>query len=99
MKKIILYSLLITFILTSCEEEDSERKYARINTIGVNNISSEGVQISAEIYDAKDILIEDHGFIYNLQMYQLPDDIDPEGHPEGWFEKQSLGTRSGNGKL
>jgi hypothetical protein len=94
MKKHILLSLLLITCLLSCDKEEADRGFARVNTLGVGMITANGVSIKGEIYDAGSKTIEDHGFIYNLQSRQY--DLKDTAHFEGLYEKESLGSTSGN---
>ena len=73
MKKYILIILSIFICFLACDKEEANRPYARIRTLGVQDISRSGVTISGEIYNSKNLSIEDHGFVYNLQSSSLPD--------------------------
>ncbi|NOU60555.1 IPT/TIG domain-containing protein [Marinifilum caeruleilacunae] len=98
MKKYILCTLSFLIVIISCNKEDeTDRSYARINTLGVKNISTTGVTLNAEIYNAENITIEDHGFVYNLKSIQIPDTISENQHYENRYEKESLGSKAGNG--
>jgi len=97
MKKYILISLSILISLLACDKDEADRSYARIKTLGIQNINTNGVTISAEIYEANNLSIEDHGFVYNLKSSPLPANSDGDNHYEGYFEKESLGNKEGDG--
>ncbi|BAX79832.1 IPT/TIG domain-containing protein [Labilibaculum antarcticum] len=97
MKKYILISLSILISLFACDKDEADRPYARIRTLGVQNINANGVAISAEIYDASKLNIEDHGFVYNIKSSSLPENSDENTHFESYFEKESLGSKNGDG--
>ncbi len=97
MKKYILFSLSIFICFLACDKEEANRPYARIRTLGVQNINRSGVTISGEIYNSKDLSIEDHGFVYNLKSISWPVNSDEKIHVEANFEKESLGSKNGDG--
>ena len=97
MKKYILISLSIFICFLACDKEEANRPYARIRTLGVQNINTNGVTISAEIYDASKLNIEDHGFVYKIKSSSIPTDAKGDIHLEGYFEKESLGRKNGDG--
>lgn len=94
MKKYTILSLLLITCLLSCDKDESSRSFARVNTIGVGNIDTDGVNIKGELYDTDSKVIEDHGFIYNLKSNSVA--IPNNSHIEGSFEKESLGSTSGD---
>ncbi|MDE5418508.1 IPT/TIG domain-containing protein [Labilibaculum sp. DW002] len=97
MKKYILIILSIFICFLACDKEEANRPYARIRTLGVQDISRSGVTISGEIYNSKNLSIEDHGFVYNLQSSSLPDGTKANTNLEEYFEKESLGRKNGDG--
>lgn len=94
MKKYTILSLLLITCLLSCDKDESSRSFARVNTIGVGNIDTDGVNIKGELYDTDSKIIEDHGFIYNLKSNSVA--VPNNSHIEGSFEKESLGSTSGD---
>jgi len=94
MKKHILISLSILISLLACDKDEADRPYARIKTLGIQNINENGVTITAEIYDANSLNIDDHGFVYNLKSNSIT--ITENSHIEGSFEKESLGSTTGD---
>ena len=115
MKKYILLSLSLFICFLSCDKDEKvNRPYARIRTLGIQNINTSGVSISAEIYNASKLNIEDHGFVYilknssalnqNNDSWNIDTDFDiaslepkKNEHIETNYEKESLGSKNGDG--
>lgn len=92
MKKVTIYlGILSAFLFISCEEETLEpRTNPRFSVTNVQEISSSGVQLGADIYDYGDEEILEYGFVYT-QSSSAPDlnqddHVSRQGHPEARFE-------------
>ncbi len=87
MKKILAYTLLVA--LTNCsEEENTDRDYPRLLTVGVTNITSDGGVFHGDIFSSS-VAIVDHGFLWS----------EDAALKLGESEKISLGPKTGAGRF
>lgn len=70
MRRIVFFILLVALINCSDEKEPGPRPFARVNTLAVAEISSEGALLSGEIALAGHSII-DHGFVMS-RFAQFP---------------------------
>lgn len=87
--RLFIQFLCITFCFTCSEKEITPRPYPRIQTLSVDNITTEGARFTAEITFASQA-IEEHGFLWSVSSGPLLDynsDI------------INLGAASGTGKF
>jgi hypothetical protein len=62
-----IYLLLaLTLLCAGCEDERVQREYPRVRTLPVTNITEEGAVFSAEVYEAGNVEISEHGFAFGL---------------------------------
>lgn len=82
------FLIIILFVFLTCQKDEPvTRAYPRINTLAVNNITEKGVVFNAEIYDASDKEIIDHGFIWGYSS-----NLAYNGS-----ERFSIGSKTGEG--
>ncbi len=62
-KLIFLFTTILTFI--SCTDEITQREYARVKTLEVDNISSSGARLNAKIISEGNGDIIEHGFVWD----------------------------------
>lgn len=84
-----IYSLIaLAFLFTGCEDERVPREYPRVRTLPVTNITEEGALFSAEVFEAGNVEISEHGFTWSLSEPSVLSD-----------ERVYLGVFSGTGRF
>ncbi len=84
-----IYSLIaLAFLFAGCEDERVPREYPRVRTLPVTNITEEGALFSAEVYEAGNVEISEHGFTWSLSEPSVLSD-----------ERVYLGVFSGTGRF
>ncbi|MGB3923849.1 MAG: IPT/TIG domain-containing protein [Bacteroidales bacterium] len=78
----------LTLFLSGCEDERVPREYPRVRTLEVTGITEEGALFSAEIYDAGNVEITEHGFTWSFTEPSVSSD-----------ERIYLGGFSGTGRF
>ena len=84
-----IYLLLaFTLLCAGCEDERVQREYPRVRTLPVTNITEEGALFSAEVYEAGNVEISEHGFTWS------------KGNPEvSYNDRVYLGGFTGVGQF
>jgi len=80
----------------SCDKQESNRDYPRINTLKIERITPDGVWIKGEIFEAGNYNLDDHGFVYVLSD-SVTSGVNFDWNAEArCFEKLSLGSGKGD---
>lgn len=99
MKKCLLLIICSFLFLLSCDKDESNRNFPRINTLKIDRITPSGVWIKGEIYESGNYDIDDYGFVYALSD-SVAADVNFDFNAESrCFEKLSLGSGKGNIKF
>lgn len=78
----------LCLLLTGCEDETVKRDYPRVRTLDVTNITEEGALFNAEVFEAGNVGITEHGFTWSTGN----PDIDNN-------DRVLLGTFDGTGRF
>jgi hypothetical protein len=86
LRRCLLFCL--PFLLFTCSEKElTPRKYSRVRTLPVTNITDQGVTFSGEVFYQSDEAVTDHGFIWSTGTFSSIQTS----------TRRSLGPKSGKG--
>jgi hypothetical protein len=86
LRRCLLFCLPI-LLITCSEKEPTPRKYSRVRTLPVTNITDQGVTFSGEVFYQSDEAVTDHGFIWSTGTFSSIQTS----------TRRSLGPKSGKG--